>query len=70
MWDMPLMKDKAGKEGFLYDRLRAGQENVGKDSGADSGETEKGKEGSSSTKIGDAILGFSKTNQRPRARSL
>ena len=26
MWEMPLMQGKAGKEGFLYDRLRAREE--------------------------------------------
>ena len=27
LWEMPLMQGKAGKEGFLYDRLRAREEN-------------------------------------------
>lgn len=63
------MQGKAGKEGFLYDRLRANEENgnTGGIQGRD--EVEKRKERFPS-ESGNMDIWVLKTNQRPRARSL
>lgn len=63
LWEMWLMQGKAGKEGFLYNRLQANKEN-GK-----TGDIEGRKE-RLSTESGNTVLGCSKTIQRPRARSM
>ena len=44
LWEMPLIQGKAGKEGFLYDRLRAREENSKFGDARCNGEIEKLKE--------------------------
>ena len=69
LWEMPLMQGKAGKEGFVYDRLRACEESSKIADAPCNGEI-KGRKETLPAGGGHTSLDLSITKRKPRACSI